>query len=141
MIQCGQLDLHGLNEFILLRDVVFHVLRGLFRFSLNLVNLLRGSFFLVTAHRESGGGKERDEQFLFFHGQKHCLTIRRTPWGLILPKFPSLPSSVTSSKLSAVNQDNYDALVIGCGPGGSSAATFLPRPANASKTAAAAANA
>jgi alkyl hydroperoxide reductase subunit AhpF len=61
--------------------------------------------------------------------------------GFSLPKFPSLPSSVTSSKLSAVNQDNYDALVIGCGPGGSSAATFLPRPANASKTAAAAANA
>ena len=26
-----------------------------------------------------------------------------------------------------MNQDNYDALVIGCGPGGSSAATFLPR--------------
>lgn len=26
-----------------------------------------------------------------------------------------------------MNQDNYDALVIGCGPGGSSAATFLAR--------------
>src|SRR3974390_3880062 len=30
-------------------------------------------------------------------------------------------------KLAGVNQDNYDALVIGCGPGGSSAATFLAR--------------
>jgi FADH2-dependent halogenase len=29
--------------------------------------------------------------------------------------------------LFAVNQDTYDALVIGCGPGGSSAATFLAR--------------
>lgn len=78
MIQCGQLDLHGLNEFILLREgVVFHVLRGLFRFSLNLVNLLRGGSFLVTAHRESGGGKERDEQFPFF------------PWPEALPDHPA----------------------------------------------------
>ena len=30
-------------------------------------------------------------------------------------------------KLTVVNQDTYDALVIGCGPGGSSAATFLAR--------------
>jgi len=30
-------------------------------------------------------------------------------------------------KLVDVNQDTYDALVIGCGPGGSSAATFLAR--------------
>ncbi|HUZ07853.1 MAG TPA: FAD-dependent monooxygenase, partial [Candidatus Paceibacterota bacterium] len=26
-----------------------------------------------------------------------------------------------------MNQDTYDALIIGCGPGGSSAATFLAR--------------
>src|SRR5271169_3255489 len=49
-----------------------------------------------------------------------------TPWGAILP-WICLPSSVTSSNLLVVNQDNYDALVIGCGPGGSSAATFLAR--------------
>ncbi len=30
-------------------------------------------------------------------------------------------------KLVEVNQDKYDALIIGCGPGGSSAATFLAR--------------
>jgi hypothetical protein len=43
------------------------------------------------------------------------------------PGFPSLPLSVTSLNLLSVNQDTYDALIIGCGPGGSSAATFLAR--------------
>jgi threonine dehydrogenase-like Zn-dependent dehydrogenase len=41
--------------------------------------------------------------------------------------FPGLPSSVASSHLLSVNQDTFDALIIGCGPGGSSAATFLAR--------------
>jgi len=43
------------------------------------------------------------------------------------PGFPNLPASVTSSNPLTVNQDTYDALIIGCGPGGSSAATFLAR--------------
>ncbi|MGA2788917.1 MAG: NAD(P)/FAD-dependent oxidoreductase, partial [Verrucomicrobiota bacterium] len=38
-----------------------------------------------------------------------------------------MPASVTSSNPLTVNQDTYDALIIGCGPGGSSAATFLAR--------------
>ena len=41
--------------------------------------------------------------------------------------FPSLPSFQHHQICLAVNQDIYDALIIGCGPGGSSAATFLAR--------------
>jgi FADH2-dependent halogenase len=44
--------------------------------------------------------------------------------GCVVSKLAIIRSII---KLVGVNQDSYDALVIGCGPGGSSAATFLAR--------------
>ena len=41
--------------------IVLHVLRGLFCFCLDLVELLRGGRLFIAAHRKSGGGKEGDE--------------------------------------------------------------------------------
>jgi hypothetical protein len=66
LIQCGQLDLHGLNEFILLREgVVFHVLCGLFRFSLNLVNLLRVVFSLSQPTTKAAAERNVMNNFFF----------------------------------------------------------------------------
>lgn len=47
---------------------------------------------------------------------------RKTP--ALFSKLAIIPRII---KLAGVNEDTYDALVIGCGPGGSSAATFLAR--------------
>jgi flavin-dependent dehydrogenase len=45
----------------------------------------------------------------------------------VLPQVSKLAITRRIIKIVDVNQDFYDALIIGCGPGGSSAATFLAR--------------
>jgi hypothetical protein len=49
---------------------ILHVLRGLFGFGFDRLNLLRngwGSSFFIATHRESGDGKDRDGQCFVFH--------------------------------------------------------------------------
>ena len=57
-IECGQLGLHCLDERCFLRvGIIFHVLRRLFCFCLDSVDLLGGGWLFVAAYGKSGGGE------------------------------------------------------------------------------------
>src|ERR1035441_4010633 len=71
LVESVQLGLHGFDEFSLLREgVILHVLRGLFGFGFDRLQLLRGGLFFLfftTAHREDSDGKDGDGECFVFH--------------------------------------------------------------------------
>jgi hypothetical protein len=56
--------------------VIFHILRRLFGFGLDLLDLLRGGLLFVAAYQESDGGEQSNSYYLMFHNAFNWVRLR-----------------------------------------------------------------